>query len=234
MNTTTNKINFSIKKSINIPILFFLMLMISKEIFSYEGEKIVIFCIISFIVLSYFNFKENLSNFFAEKNEKLFEEFNSLYELNVKYLVSLRKFWKIFLDVEDQLIEIFFWIKFNIKKILNIKNKNRNHFIFYLIKDQLNFLLKDQLTINYLLKKQLIKNSFNYILLNLKNKVENENLYLKNFNYSYFLNKLNSNLTTNIFLIILNKLNLNIHSEFKTENTWFHLPTYFYTKFLSK
>ena len=46
-------------KTFNIPILFFLILLLSKEIFSYDGEKVVILCILSFIIIA-FNSKYDL------------------------------------------------------------------------------------------------------------------------------------------------------------------------------
>jgi hypothetical protein len=62
-------------KNFNIPGLFFLMLFISKEIFSYDSEKVVIFCILFFIILTYYNSKEMLYNTFVAKSLKLKEEY---------------------------------------------------------------------------------------------------------------------------------------------------------------
>lgn len=73
------------KKNFNIPITFILIFLISKEVFSYDSEKIVILCILSFILIVYFNFKTILYETFIAKSEKLKEEFNELLSLRRKF-----------------------------------------------------------------------------------------------------------------------------------------------------
>ena len=65
-------------KHFNVPILFFLLLLLSKEVFSYESEKIVVLCIITFIIVAYFNSKELLTNTFEAQTLKLKEEYSAL------------------------------------------------------------------------------------------------------------------------------------------------------------
>ena len=80
------------KKNFNIPILFFLIFLISKEIFSHESEKIVILCILTFITMAYFNTKEMVSNSFLEKSNQLKEEYNDLVILKEDLEKKIRRF----------------------------------------------------------------------------------------------------------------------------------------------
>jgi len=73
------------KKNFSIPITFILIFLISKEVFSYDSEKIVILCILSFILIVYFNFKDILYQVFISKSSKLREEFKELLSLRRKF-----------------------------------------------------------------------------------------------------------------------------------------------------
>jgi len=65
-----------------------LLLILSYEVFSYESEKIVILCIITFLILAYFTSKESLADFFAGLTFKMQDNYASL--LNEKEEMELR------------------------------------------------------------------------------------------------------------------------------------------------
>ncbi len=50
-------------------------MLLSKEIFPYDLEKFVIICIISFILISYFSFKDTLYNTFLLKSNNLKQDY---------------------------------------------------------------------------------------------------------------------------------------------------------------
>lgn len=216
-----------------IPVLAFLIFFLSKEIFSYDGEKVVILCILSFIILAYFNSKEALYNVFLNRSEKLKEEYVQLAEKKEKLEKEIRRFWRIFLDLEDQLIEIYLWVRHNVHNITIKFNKNRNAVVFYLIKDQLNLLLKEKLKINQYLNVLILKNT----LINFKNIISKN--YNQELNYindlNFYLNKLIS-LTPqhDLFTLTINKLNIN--KEFyciKTKN-WVNFNNFFFANLTLK
>ena len=86
------KFLYFMKNQVKIPVLFFLLFLISKEIFSHESEKIVIFCILTFIVIAYFNTKEMISNSFLAKSEQLTAEYNNLVTSKENLEKELKKF----------------------------------------------------------------------------------------------------------------------------------------------
>ena len=214
------------KKNFNIPILFFLILLISKEVFSYDSEKVVILCILSFITIAYFNFKDMIYQILQAKSLKLKDEYQELIFEKEKLEKEIRKFWRIFLDIEDQMVEIFCWLKSNISLFINKMNKNRKLITFFLIKDQLNLLIKNQLKINQSLHLLVIKKSINNVRLNFLNNVSSNLIYKNNLNYFY--NKLiEISKQSNIIYLILNKLNTN--KEFNNKsNIWINNNVYLY------
>lgn len=192
---------------INVPVLFFLILFISKEIFSYDSEKIVILCILSFLIVAYFQLRTSIYEAFISKSAKLEEEFNTLADLKYSLEKNIRSFWRIFLDLEDQLTEIFFWFKNNTQVFVKKFNKNRISFNFHIVKDQLNNLLKDNLSTKNLYNSFLVKNAvFNFnSTLNGDFKLVSNNLSINGF----FENLDVSNNETNFKILLLNKLNIN-------------------------
>lgn len=216
-------------KKIKIPILFLLLLLISKEIFSYDSEKVVIFCILFFIIVTYFNFKEMLYITFLNKSLKLKEEFLLLITSKENLELELKKFWSNFILLESQLLKLTKWIRSNISVIVKKINKNRNYIGFHLVKDHLNLLIKDQLKINQNLLNFLVQNA----ILNLKALFHyklNSKLISTN-NLNYYFNKL-TNITTNsnIIYLILNKLQNN--KEFCVNNkNWINLNSFLYFKY---
>lgn len=218
------------KNQIKIPIIFFLIFLISKEIFSHEGEKIVVFCILTFIIIAYFNTKEMISNSFLAKSEQLTNEYNTLVTSKENLEKELKKFWNVFLDIEDHLIEIYCWIKHNLKVFINKSNKNRKLLMFHIVKDQLNVLVKDQIKINQKLNLFILKNS----IINLKIAFSNNIIYKLPFNNNieYFFEKLiNISTNSNIIYLILNKLNINKDFYLDTTKNWINLNLFLFLHF---
>jgi len=76
--------NFNL--SVKISVIFIIALFFSKELFSYDFEKVVISCIIFFLVIVYQNFHDILYNSFYLKSLKIKEEYLGL--INVKKKVE--------------------------------------------------------------------------------------------------------------------------------------------------
>jgi hypothetical protein len=121
-----------IRNSLNIPFLIFLIFLISKEIFSYESEKIVILCIISFFVFSYYSSNKGIFTSLKEKSNDLLNNYNKSFILKKKLENELKTFWQLFLKIEDQFIPVYFilntYLSSSIKKFtINKKLKKLNY-----------------------------------------------------------------------------------------------------------
>jgi hypothetical protein len=75
-----------------LPLLSILTLLFSKEIFSYDSEKVVILCILSFILGAYFYTRKALSNIFAEHRNNLENDIISIYNLEISLLDKMLNF----------------------------------------------------------------------------------------------------------------------------------------------
>lgn len=194
-------------KTFNVPFLFILIFLISKEVFSYDSEKIVILCILCFLITAYYNLRTSLYETFQSISSKIEEEFLILVELRAKLENNIKNFWENYLKLEDQLIEIYFWVKSNFKAFINKANKNRILFNFHIVKDQLNSLVKDTLNTQYLFEsvyKAIILNNFYFML---DSKINSSPVKLET---STFFEKLKSKEESFTFEeLILNKLNIN-------------------------
>ena len=200
-----------------IPVLYFLILLVSKEIFSYDSERIVILCILTFIITAYFQVREGLYETFQARTAKIQEEFVILLTLKAKLEKNLADFWDSFEDLTVQLVEILIWVKSNIRKFVEKANKNRSLFNFHIVKDQLNLLYKENLLVNYGLKTLQTKNTIYNFNLVLDSKLDYTSTDL---NLISFLDKLKTvtNETTFNYLI-LNKLNIDKEVNFEN-GTW--------------
>lgn len=190
----------------NVPIIYILALLISKEIFSYDGEKVVILCILSFLFVAYFQTKNVVSELLIAKSKKLEEEYIQLIDLKLNLEKSINSFWKAFIELENQLIEILFWVRANVSNTVIRLNKNRQTFFFHVLKDYINSFFKNYLSIKYFFQKLYILSVFNNIQL-----VFNTSLLKSNaLSLQFAFNKL-KNITINydFTTLLLNKLNLN-------------------------
>lgn len=206
-------------KHFYIPVVYFLLFLVSKEVFSYDSEKVVILCILSFFFTAYYQLRTSLYESFLAKSAKLQEEFSNLAELKYNLEKSIRSFWRIFLDLEDQLIEIFFWIRYNIQNYIKKTNKNRVLFAFHVVKDQLNILIKENLVTTFAIRNLHVKKTINNFYLVLNNVINNNNKLDNNF----FISKLNDKTEESSFKdLIINKLDKNTE-VFVNQNTWVSL-----------
>jgi hypothetical protein len=69
-----------------LPLLSILAILFSQEIFSYDSEKVVILCILSFILGIYFYTRKALSNIFIEHRNNLENDIISIYNLEIALL----------------------------------------------------------------------------------------------------------------------------------------------------
>lgn len=209
-----------------IPIITFLLFFLSKEVFSYDSEKVVVLCILSFIILTYFNSKEALHNIFLARTQKLKEEYKDLAIKKAKLETEIRRFWRIFLDLEDQLMELYLWVKINVSQSINKFNKHREYLIFCLVKDQMNSLLKEKLKIDQFISEFIFKNALNNFKLMLTSNYAHKSLYINDLNF--YLNKLiNINPKYNILDLIINKLSINKEVYGEKLNNWINFSTFF-------
>jgi hypothetical protein len=190
----------------NVPIIYILALLISKEIFSYDGEKVVILCILSFLFVAYFQTKNVVSELLIAKSKKLEEEYIQLIDLKLNLEKSINSFWKAFIELENQLIEILFWVRANVSNTIIRLNKNRQTFFFHVLKDYINSFFKNYLSIKYFFQKLYILSVFNNIQL-----VFNTSLLKSNaLSLQFAFNKLkNTTINYDFTTLLLNKLNLN-------------------------
>lgn len=190
----------------NVPIIYILALLISKEIFSYDGEKVVILCILSFLFVAYFQTKNVVSELLIAKSKKLEEEYIQLIDLKLNLEKSINSFWKAFIELENQLIEILFWVRANVSNTVIRLNKNRQTFFFHVLKDYINSFFKNYLSIKYFFQKLYILSVFNNIQL-----VFNTSLLKSNaLSLQFAFNKLkNTTINYDFTTLLLNKLNLN-------------------------
>ena len=212
-------------KQFNLPIIYFLILLISKEIFSYDSEKIVILCILTFIITAYYQAREGLYETFQARTSKLEEEFVVLLTLKNKLENAVESFWQSFISLENQLIQILIWIKNNIKKFIIKANTNRALFNFHIAKDQLNLLYKENLLVNYGLKSLQTKSTIHNFNLILESKVDYNSVDLSIMS---FLDKLKTTSNETTFTnLVINKLNIN-KEIYSTTGNWRSFDTSFY------
>ncbi len=209
-----------------IPILAFLLFFLSKEVFSYDSEKVVVLCILSFIILAYFNSKEALHNIFLARTQKLKEEYKDLAIKKASLETEIRRFWRIFLDLEDQLMELYLWVKINVSQSINKFNKHREYLIFCLVKDQMNSLLKEKLKIDQFISEFIFKNALNNFKLMLNSNYAHKLVYVNDLNF--YLNKLTDiNPKYTVLDLIINRLNINKEIYGEKVNSWINFSTLF-------
>jgi hypothetical protein len=170
-----------------IPLLF--LLVFSKEFISYDSEKVIILCIIYFIFNIEIYFNKKIKKYLIIRSLQVKKEYIDLILLKEKVQKELIVFLHNFFFLENSIINIYHWIKFNVINFLKKFNINRNFFIYHIIKDQLNIILKDQIKINQYLITFWIKNTFNNLRIIFTKKLEN--LVLNFENLSFYFNKLN-------------------------------------------
>ena len=184
-------------------IIFIIILFLSKFIFAYDEERVIVLCLISFVIIFYENTHKMLYNALNERSTSLEEQFLELYNDKVFIMKKLRIYWRLFLDLEELIIEFYVWIRKQLISLVDLKKKKRIYIVRHFIKDKIKVLLD---------KKNLTKKTINLIYI----KMLSNNFFIKNKNNSLnFLKSLNSlkNINQNINYkhLILNKINLKIN-----------------------
>ena len=204
-------------KYFNIYFLFFSILFLSSVVFLYDEEKIVALCLLSFVTILYYNFHEMIFNALNEESLILKKELVELFSAKIIIMKKLRYSWRIFLDIEDLIVDMYCWIKTKFQTIIKIKNKKRLTFFWkYIIKKDINSLFQSKVIIQ--------ENLTNLILALLKKKVlQSKILQLNSLN-----NLKNLSFKYTIKHIVLAKLNKNILNS----NNNLNYNTYFYLKWI--
>jgi len=135
-----------------LPPIFLLAVIILKEGVPYDSEKIVISCILSFILITYYWSSSSLSEVFQLRALKLQEEFNQFLDLKIKLENKIKNFWLVFLNLESQLVDISRWKKNLAKRLNDYVYNHRNIFPFHLIKDQISNVVKEKTTVDFKLE----------------------------------------------------------------------------------
>ncbi len=108
-----------------ISVVFFLFFFISKEIFSYDGERVVILCILTFIITAYYQLRSSIYLMLELRSAKIEEEFTATLNLKIKLEERIKEFWILFHTLETKITNVLFWFKSNIIAYLLKANKNR-------------------------------------------------------------------------------------------------------------
>jgi len=180
--------------SIKISVIFIIALFLSKEIFSYDFEKVVISSIIFFLVILYHNSYDILYNLFYLKSLKFKEEYLELIEIKKKVEKKVYNFIKFFYKKENYIINIINYVFDNLNNMFKSLKASRKVLISFLIKIKLNSIINFYLNSSKF-QKIVLLNSFlskiGFILNIVKYKTN-----LKKFSNKY--------VTSNILLLLLN------------------------------
>lgn len=109
---------------VELSLLSILSLLLSKEMFSYDSEKVVILCILSFVLGAYFYIKEGLSNIFLEHRNNLKNDIISIYNAEVTLLNKIDSFIEYNNTIHSKILNFSKLIKNNISLILFKINAN--------------------------------------------------------------------------------------------------------------
>lgn len=116
--------------------LFIMIMFLSQFIFAYDEEKVIVLCLLSFAVLFYVNLNEVIHTALSKKSNDLEIEFSKLFKEKIIAMRRIHRYWRIFLDLEDNTVELYCWIKNNLKKTIFIAIKNRKFNKIHLTKEK--------------------------------------------------------------------------------------------------
>lgn len=185
--------------SIKISIIFIIGLFLSKELFSYDFEKVVISSILFFLIILYQGSYDILYNLFFLKSLKYKEEYLELITIKKKVEKKLYNFIIAFFKKENLIIMISNYIFSNLNLMFKSLYQTRKLLISFLNKIKLNSIINFYLKTNKI-RKLILLNLFLYkltILLNsLHYKIDKKNLNVKykTLNIIYMLLNLNANI----------------------------------------
>lgn len=185
--------------SIKISIIFIIGLFLSKELFSYDFEKVVISSILFFLIILYQGSHDILYNLFFLKSLKYKEEYLELIIIKKKVEKKLYNFIISFFKKENSLIMIINFIFTHLNIMFKSLYSTRKLLIAFLNKVKLNTIINFYLKINKITKLVLLNlflSKLSIILDSLKYKIDKKNLNIryKVLNLVYLL--LNSNNNT--------------------------------------
>jgi hypothetical protein len=184
-----------------LPLLSILALLFSKEIFSYDSEKVVILCILSFILGVYFYTRKALSNIFIEHRNNLENDIISIYNLEIALLDKMVYFINNNKLIYSKIVNLSLWINNTIKIFLFKINRSRILYILHIGKDYLNLYLKEMIlmnTLKNLFDTKLSNEKFSYLTQsNLNDDISVTNILASS------LNSINEDITSNEDLLLL-------------------------------
>jgi hypothetical protein len=184
-----------------LPLLSILALLFSKEIFSYDSEKVVILCILSFILGIYFYTRKALSNIFIEHRNNLENDIISIYNLEIALLDKMVYFINNNKLIYSKIVNLSLWINNTIKIFLFKINRSRILSILHIGKDYLNLYLKEMIlmnTLKNLFDTKLSNEKFSYLTQsNLNDDISVTNILASS------LNSINEDITYNEDLLLL-------------------------------
>jgi hypothetical protein len=127
---------------VELSLLSILPILFSKEMFSYDSEKVVILCILSFILGSYFYTKNSLSNIFNEHRNNLKNEVVVIHHSEIILLDRINSFVEYQERAKFQLSDFSIVLMNNINMILFRINGNYFLSLLNIGKDYLNLFFK--------------------------------------------------------------------------------------------
>jgi len=133
------------EKYFSVYVLVVLILFLSHFIFSYDEEKVVALCLLTFGVLSYINFSSLIFEGLNQKSNSLELEFKTLFTEKITAMRRLRIYWRLFMDLHDFLIEFYFWFKQRFTAIVKRRILNRQNLALHNIKAKYSELLSKSL-----------------------------------------------------------------------------------------
>jgi hypothetical protein len=195
-----------------LALLFILPILFSKEMFSYDSEKVVILCILSFVLGTYFYTKKGLSNVFIEHRNNLKNDIIFIYNAELKLLNKIDSFIEYNRLILFKVLNFSRAISNNVNLILFKINASYFLSILHIGKDYLNLFLKG---INHNIN---IRNLVDAITA--ENKFASSNLLMKFFETtiaSFELLKNNNILNENL-LLVYNKAEADVEFTFHSKN----------------
>ncbi len=191
----------------NLSIIYLLIWLISKEIFSYDGERIVIFCILTFVIGTYYFSKISIENILNNYVTKLTEQFTVIIKLESELLINLKLLLHNYLILKFKFIKVSTWINLILNNVFLKIFKTKNNFISSLIKDQLIDLIKLNIKLNLININVHLNQVVNKFVLISTNKLKSSLRFIY-FN-DFLTNKILNQYYNNILLLLINKLNYN-------------------------
>lgn len=194
-----------------------LILILAKEILSYESEKFTILCITFFIITSYILFSNSLYEVITQKIIVLKHEFNELTLLYKNYLKEIIIYKESNEKVNQIVNYLTLWLKYNLISLSYKAYFNKIHFILLGLRDHIVSLYKSKYKVKQLFITSLIKQTFINLKIALTRQIENQNIKIEKL--LYYLNKIIVK-SKKVSVINLILFNLNKYQNFSNYITF--------------